>query len=142
MQDRINITGKVYNGSFPSYMNDMLKSFIKSNEGKTLEIKISIRRGKRSLPQNRFYWGVVIPIIHDAFKQLGHRLNPEEVHFFLKQKFNYHTVVTEHGELIGELPKSTTELNKLEFMEYIDKITQWCAEILNIQIPEPKQYDL
>ena len=108
------------------------------------EIEVVFRKKKkhRSSEQNRYYWGAVISIIQAAFKDLGTRLNPEEVHFFLKQKFNYKTLVSVDGELIGEIPQSTAELNKLEFMEYIDKITQWSAEILNIQIPEPKHYDL
>lgn len=140
--EKLVVVSKVYDGKLSGYASETLREFISSNDGKNLEITIKKKRAKRSNAQNRYYWGAVIPIIQAEFKNLGTRLNPEEVHFFLKQKFNYKTLVTEHGELIGELPKSTTELNKLEFMEYIDKITQWCAEILNIQIPEPKHYDL
>ena len=140
--EKLVVVSKVYDGKLSGYASETLREFISSNNGKNLEIVVKRKRAKRSNAQNKFYWGAVIPIIQAAFKDLGTRLNPEEVHFFLKQKFNYKTLVSVDGELIGEIPQSTAELNKLEFMEYIDKITQWSAEILNIQIPEPKHYDL
>ena len=130
---------KISGGKLNGYASEAIRKFIESNEGKNIEVVIKRKRAKRSDRQNRYYWGVVIPIVHGEFRNLGHNLNPEEVHFFLKQKFNYKMVCSPDGELIGEVPKSTAELNKHEFMEYIDKVIQWAAEILNITIPQPNE---
>lgn len=138
--EKIVVMSKVYNGKLSGYASETLRRFVETMEGKNVEVIVKKKRAKRSDAQNRFYWGVVIPIIHDAFKELGHRLNPEEVHFFLKQKFNYQTLCNADGEMVGEIPKSTAELNKLEFMEYVDKISQWATEMLNVTIPEPHKY--
>lgn len=135
--EKVVVQSKVYNGKLSGYASEILTKFVKNNEGKNVEVVVRRKRAKRSDNQNRYYWGVIIPIIHSELVNLGHRLNSEEVHFFLKQKFNYKTVATKEGELIGEIPQSTATLNKLEFMEYVDKIIQWSAEILNVTIPQP-----
>lgn len=135
--EKVVVQSKVYNGKLSGYASDILTKFVQNNEGKNVEVIVRRKRAKRSDNQNRYYWGVIIPIIHSELVNLGHRLNSEEVHFFLKQKFNYKTVATKEGELIGEIPQSTATLNKLEFMEYVDKIIQWSAEILNVTIPQP-----
>lgn len=138
--EKVVVVSKVYQGKLSGYASETLRQFVQTLEGKDVEVTVKRKRAKRSDNQNRYYWGVVIPIIHNSFRDLGHRLNAEEVHFFLKQKFNYQSLVNVNGELVGEIPKSTADLNKLEFMEYVDKISQWANEILEVIIPEPSKY--
>ena len=103
------------------------------------------RANKRSGQQNRYYWGLVIPMLTEAFKDLGHELSQEETHEFLKAKFNSKQI---HNEDTGEaidLPLSTTRLSKFDFSEYIEKIQRFAAEFLNVVIPDPNtqlQFDV
>lgn len=97
------------------------------------------KANQRSLPQNSFYWGIVIPFVQDGLKHLGHDITKEETHEFLKSKFNYYEIVNENtGECVS-IPKSTKRLSKIEFGEYIAKIQQFAAEFLNIVIPDANQ---
>ena len=92
---------------------------------------------KRSNPQNRYYFGIVVPLIQKGIKDLGTELTKDEVHEFLKARFNISEVVNqETGEAIS-VPISTTRLNKEQFGEYIDRIQKFAAEFLNIEIPDP-----
>jgi hypothetical protein len=92
---------------------------------------------KRSNPQNRYYWGLVIPLIQKGIEDLGTELTKEETHELLKARFNFSEIVNEEtGECI-QIPRSTTTLNKEQFGEYISKIQQFAAEFLNIEIPDP-----
>lgn len=92
---------------------------------------------RRSTPQNRYYWGLVIPIIQKAIKDLGTELTKEEAHEFLKSRFNLSEIVNhDTGEAIS-VPLSTTRLNKEQFGEYIEKIQRFAAEFLMIEIPDP-----
>src|SRR5690348_15691762 len=76
---------------------------------------------KRSNPQNRYYWGLVVPLIQQGIKDLGTDLTKEECHEFLKARFNSEEIVnTETGECIS-IPRSTTALTKEQFSEYIAK---------------------
>jgi hypothetical protein len=101
-----------------------------------VEIEIK-RKSRRSNPQNRYYWGVVIAEIRLSLLELGNRFEPETVHEFLKGKFNPVSVVDIDGVVIAELPGSTTKMNKEQFGEYIDMIIEWAAEFLQIAIPLP-----
>lgn len=97
------------------------------------------KANKRSSQQNRYYFGIVVPLLQNAFKDYGHQLTKEETHDFLKGKFNYLEVVNEEtGEFIA-IPKTTTGLNKEQFSEYIEKIQIWASQFLNIVIPDPGQ---
>lgn len=94
---------------------------------------------KRSTQQNRYYWGLVIPMVAEAFKELGHELSHEETHEFLKSKFNAKEVVNKDTGEVLNLPLSTTRLTKMEFSEYIEQIQRFGAMFLNINIPDPGQ---
>lgn len=92
---------------------------------------------KRSSQQNRFYWGLCVPLVQQGIKHLGTDITKEECHEFLKAKFNSQELVNEEtGEFI-QIPRSTTALSKEQFCEYISKIQQFSAEFLNIVIPDP-----
>lgn len=92
---------------------------------------------KRSNPQNRYYWGLVIPIIQKGIKDMGTELTKEETHEFLKARFNASDLINEStGEAIS-IPISTTRLNKEQFGEYIFKIQKFAAEFLSLEVPDP-----
>lgn len=114
-------------------LNEDLRTF------KDCDVTITIKkRGKRSLPQNSYYWGVIVKEIQLRFRELGNDVNCETVHEFLKQKFNPEKVVTSQAEII-EIGGTTTEMNKDQFSEYCEKIKEWASGILEIYIPDPGQ---
>jgi hypothetical protein len=43
------------------------------------------------------------------------------------------------GEVIGERVKSSTELTNTGFLEYLEQIKQFSAEILGVYIPDPNE---
>ena len=108
------------------------------SEAKDMDVQIIVKKkGKRSLPQNAYYHGVVIPEIRHALRERGNRLDPEQVHEFLKFHFNKQYIHGEGGEVISEYGGSTTQLNKTEFSEYVERIVEWASEKLQLYIPPP-----
>lgn len=93
----------------------------------------------RSNQQNRYYWGLVIPLIQKGIKDMGTEITKEETHEFLKARFNYEEIVNKGTGEYVTIPRSTTALNKEQFSEYIEKIQQFASEFLNIVIPDPGQ---
>jgi len=88
---------------------------------------------KRTNDQNAYYWGIVVPLVHEGLRDMGYDeiKTKEDAHLvlrslFLKKKIN---------EL--ELVRSTTELKTAEFSAYLEEIGKWAAEYLNVTIPEP-----
>ena len=104
--------------------------------GTKLDITIRKHKSKRSNDQNRYYWGVVIPILADYF---GHD-NAEDMHHDLKEKFNPIESKLEPGKMIGG---TTTKMSTEEFFcgetSYVERICRWAAMEYEIYIPPPKK---
>lgn len=95
---------------------------------------------KRSLNQNAYYHGVVVPLVKDGLNEMGYKeiRTNEDAHEVLKSMFLKKQIPNEHGEFI-ELNGSTAKLTTVEFMEFKEDIQQWAAEYLGINIPDPNE---
>lgn len=97
-------------------------------EGHEVEVTVRKKRKQRSLPQNKFYWGIIVEMLSDF---TGY--SREEMHEALKEKF-LGSERDEHGLMkIG----STTTLTTDEFIGYTNKIIIWAAQELGVFIPDP-----
>lgn len=115
-----------------------LKEFFKDmKDGKHLLIRKDYRR--RSLPQNAYYWGVVVAMVKRGLQDVGYDdvQTSEDAHEILKHVFlKQHFVNKETGEVI-ELSGSTRLLTIPEFNEFIERVIKWASEYLGVVIPSP-----
>lgn len=116
----------------------MAADISKLKEGRLVEVEIR-PLPRRSGQQNAYYHGVVVAMVMEALQALGHEVNAELTHEFLKGRFNAKMLCNADGELIGEIGETTTKMNKVEFGEYLDKIKSWAAQYLSLNIPDPEQ---
>lgn len=108
-------------------------------KGKDVVITVEKKGKKRSTEQNRYYWGIVIPLVKQGLIDVGYRMTTELTHDFLRDKFCIVEIVNEiTGEVITTKGK-TSEMSTSQMMDYFAQISQWAAEWLNIQIPEPEE---
>lgn len=128
--------GKIENGKLSIINSQRVKKDISIKKDGIVEIKIRYRN-QRSNNQNRYYWGVVVWEIRRKLVELGNEFDDEDVHWFLKDKFNSRMVVGVGGELLGQKGASTTAMNKDEFGDYIERIARWAGEFLGLFIPPP-----
>ena len=125
----------IKNGKLSKKAVEGIQSTLKAFEGKRIELTIDKVKSTRSNQQNRYYWSGVVGILST---ELGY--SKDEIHDLLKYKFLKRTVII--GDSEETIMKSTTELTKSEFMDFIADIQLWAAE-LNINIPDPgTQIDL
>lgn len=125
------------------YLTD--KETAKSKAVKTLfpdlpngKWKIEVHNAKqRSTQQNRYYWGVVVPMVKDGLNEKGTELTTEETHEFLKYKFNSKDLINEDSGEVLQVPLSTTRLMTTGFIEYVEKIQRFAVEWLDVVIPDP-----
>lgn len=94
-----------------------------------MEVTIRPYKSKRSVEQNRMYWGVWLKHISD---HTGH--SPEELHEFFKQRFLHHEDLTVLGDEVQVYP-STTKLNTKQFTEYLDKVSLFAQQELGCYLP-------
>ena len=105
-----------------------------------IELKISKKSRKRTSPQNRYYWGVIVFYWQQILEQEhGDHVTQAQTHEFLKSNFNYFEIVNkETGECL-RLPKSTTENKTFEMEEYHEICRQKALEFFNVVIPLPNE---
>ena len=125
-------------GIFHIQNKERLREWARMNPGKQLMIRIDKRGSRRSNPQNRYYWGVVVQEVKLGFLNIGYEITAEETHYFLKEKFNSISIENKEGININ-VPGSTTQLTKTQFGEYVEKIARFASEYLGIVIPQPNE---
>lgn len=96
---------------------------------------------RRSNPQNRFYFGIVVDLVRRGLKDLGWEpktCSAEAVHEMLKREF---LTVDEHVRdgVFLKRTRSTTELDTAEFSQYLEHCKQFAAENLGVVIPDPNE---
>ena len=104
--------------------------------GTKLDIVIRKHKKKRTNDQNRYYFGIVLPILADYF---GHD-NVLDMHEDLKLKFNPVQSKIDPDKTIGG---TTTKLSTVDFYSaddsYVERICRWASTEYSIFIPPPKK---
>ena len=87
--------------------------------GRDVQVLVEPKRKPRSLAENNYYWGVVIPIISE-----WSGFTPEETHLALKEHF-----LSEFDRAHGLIRmKSTADLSTVDFERYMSNIRMWAAD--------------
>ncbi len=107
--------------------NSAWLNFLEQNNGKKLVMNISLNKARRSLDQNAYYHAYLDIISNETGN------NHEELHKLFKGLFLPKKPMIFKGKTYM-MSGSTTELNKPQFSEYLEKI---CAET-NVPLPDPK----
>lgn len=133
------ITTEVKNGKL-TRNRKLIMDVIASFEGKVIEITIQKKRKQRSNPQNRYYWGVIVPIWRNLLlNEWGEVHTNESTHEFLKMNFGYNERVDESTGEIFRSPRSTTENSTVEMEEYHELLRQKALEMFGAVIPLPNE---
>ena len=128
------LKGIVLNGNIVLDYNDKIKQqkWLQSLNGKRIEMIIRPFRAKRTIPQNAYYWGVVLKTIS---KETGY--TSEELHEFFKRIYLKKEIVI--GGKTYETSISTRKLKTDQFSEYIEKIKGFVFLKLDLVIPEAEE---
>ena len=99
---------------------------------KKIQLSLTKYTKRRSLNQNNYYWGAIIPMIADQVGMLD-----EDVHDALRMMF-----LKDHTKKL-ETIKSTAELSMGEFAEYLIDIQNWATSFLEIENwPNPEEWEI
>lgn len=141
---KLEIITSIENNIFKRNRNLVLNA-IQYFNGKNVVISFSKVKKSRSNNQNRFYWGVVIPLIQNGLLEAtGELRSADDIHYkiLLPMFAPINEIVNKDtGEIIIERLTSS-DLTTTQFMEYIMEIQKWASEFLNIDIPNPNEETL
>ena len=102
-------------------------------------VEVKIKKYRRSNEFNNYYWGVVVAMISERLRELGHDVDRDLAHEFLKGRFLYSELTDPSTGEVMKIPKKTSELATGEFMEYLEHVKQFAAETLDLYIPDPNE---
>ncbi len=103
-------------------------------KGKVHHVKITCKRGKRSIDQNSYYW-----LILNALEQETGN-SKEDLHDYFRTEY----LGIELCNVLGrdyERIRSTTVLDTAQFTQYIEKISVFASSELGFAIPDPKDLE-
>lgn len=128
------------------FVTARVKALLHDMEGCNVEVCIRPRRSYTSVPQHRYYRGVVVAMIGDHLRAHGidgphgGPITDEQVHAMLAHRFLRATVLIDPdtGECM-DIVKSTAALTTAEISDYWDQVRKWAAETLGLFIPDPEQ---
>jgi hypothetical protein len=103
-----------------------------------VQVELSVVRvnTKKTIPQLRYFYGVVLPVVKVALEELqGEPLTKDEVVQFLKEKYFYEEVID--GDAFIKVPMSLSKATKQEVNSFIHNVIEFANEVLQAHIPEP-----
>ena len=129
----------VQNGVFKRNRTTILQA-IKSFENSDVILTLEKPKKKRTSPQNRFYYGCLVPLMQKGAKDIwGEVWSSKKAHEHLKAKFLFHESVNYKTGEITQTPKSTTENTTTEMEVYHTEIRIYLLNDFDIDAPEPNQ---
>jgi hypothetical protein len=120
--------GKVEKGKIRLDSPGSFQALLARLEGRQVALRVTRHHHSRSLSQNAYYWGVVIPLLAECCGYEDDEMHHALKHRFLRDRAN------EKGGLV--LVKSSAALNTREFTEFIEQCRRLAAE-LGVAIPDP-----
>ncbi len=108
-------------------------------EDKEYTIVIRVKRKPRSNGQNRYYRGIVLPLVFRGLKDAGFNIQTkEQAHDIIKAELLRTIIENNSGEGIASV-KNTSDLSTSEFKDFIEHLQIWASEYLNVYIPSPNE---
>lgn len=129
----------IRNHRLPEWLEKKIAEVLGEQEGKRVLFTIETERKVRSSEQNRFYWGIVLPLIHAMFTDAGNVVSKEDVHQYLK--LHVGRLVKDIHDTEGEskpIARSSTNLTTKEWEDWLTNIRAWAAP-LGVQVPLPNE---
>lgn len=120
-------------------MDEFRAAFNELKNGKHLVTVKDIR--KRSIPQNSYYWAVVVPLVRRGLYDIGFDevQTNDDAHRLLKKQFIRKEFINKKTGEVARITGKSSGLSIPEFNEYIERICKWSAEYLDVVIPSPNQ---
>jgi hypothetical protein len=116
---------------------DLRQGWLRSLEGVSVDVVVKPHVEKRSDQQNRWWWGVAVPLIAYELGYDKHEL--EAVHYALVSK----CFGVKPDRLLGEVPNvRSSHLTTVQFSELMEWAVRWAALEMGITVPLPNEVDV
>lgn len=122
----------VFNGAEAERLYDIF-------DGKHVQFEVTLPRNKKSVQQNKYYWGAIVPFIQKVFADAGKNMRNVEVHYVLSAQFlpEKPPVVNPLTGEVSTVRYRYSELTTKGFSAYFDAIGAFLLEETGLVLPAP-----
>lgn len=96
-------------------------------------------RKKRSLNQNDYYKGILLPMVVKFFHDSACPLSETQVDYVIKHGVDSMCDMSMPNGEIVKVPRSTTTMNTAEFALFVEKIIAWASMRYDLMLPFPNE---
>ena len=130
----------VTNGKLPDGIRMMIAQAIAALDGKRITITVAVAKKRRSLNQNAFYWGSVVPLVIELFAEHGTDIDADQCHEYLKKHvMGISEVVKAPDGTQHIVAGKSRDLATVEWENNMEKIRAWAAQY-GKAIPFPNEH--
>lgn len=126
-------SAKIKGDSIDIKETDAFEAYVRSLDGRHVNIIIKEAEVSRSAQQNRLWW-VYMTMIGE---ELGYTKN--EMHQICKLRFLKETIVDDRTGAEIDVIGSTSKLSKKQFNKLIEELQRWAIEEFNIMLPDANE---
>ena len=134
--------GKIQSGKLHLSYRDRFMEAIAAFPDCRVTLTLTKQFNRRSLEQNAYLHGVVIPEIRLGMIEAGYspaECSTDSVKDFLKFRFAKKELVNEKTGEIIETVQPTSQMNTAEMTDFIEEVRRFASEYLNRYIPSPNE---
>lgn len=128
----------ITNGKITYMLNkDKFNEALLKFEGQRVKLTVEKIYENYTSNQREYYFAVVIPCCQQGIQeQWGENYTPEQAHIMLKENLLFTEKVNNTTGEVIRLPRSITELDIIEMIEFIEHCIKFIAEWFCIAVPE------
>ena len=131
--------GTITNGELKIHRRD---AFLRSMALLSGRVELTIRKvyRRRSVPQNAYYWGVIVSIAAECLTDAaGEVVTSQQAHEVLKLQCNPVEVANQGTGEVLKIPGTTTQMTTTQAEEYYERCRRWLADFFGAYVPEPNE---
>jgi hypothetical protein len=135
------ITGDIQLDGDRDLMQSYFVELLRGDNYCDVEIGFVRCEDKKSNPQLRYFFGIVLPIIKQAFEEMqGETYSKEEIVTILKDMYFFEERYSPVSESIIKIPLSLEHAKKSEVSTFLEKCINFAETILEVKIPDSTNY--
>lgn len=139
MSQTTDFHGKVIGGYPEASAWRPLLALLRRLEGQQVSITVRLRKKPRSIKQNKYYFGCVVPLVCEFMRDFGNEIGEDEAHEYLKEHVGKLVkVVISPSGVRSRIVRSSADLSSSEWEDYMQNIRKWAADF-GLFIPLPNE---
>lgn len=142
MTQEIEYSGVISKGHLPLLVRHDISNTLKKFEGKRINISIAESQRKRTLRQNRYWFGILRKHVVPVFRDYGDNWDEFSVHEYVMKQLGYQEILTDHKGNDFVSRTSSSKFTTKQWEDYMQRARAYLATEHGIGLPLPNEVEI